>query len=147
MVYKSHTKVIHLFCQLYSINSFLSLCFYNQQERVLVKCFTELLSVIFFVFFLNITNPGQLLLTHTVLQKLSQKYKEEAPSSSKWAEIRQVIFSWHYGSVIFMIFIVGIAHGCIWGFLFWHLENLGKYYKCINPFNKLYSLFCHIVYS
>ncbi|XP_033637044.1 major facilitator superfamily domain-containing protein 6-like [Asterias rubens] len=68
------------------------------------------------------------------------KYKEEAPSSSKWAEIRQVIFSWHYGSVIFMIFIVGIAHGCIWGFLFWHLENLGATHSLLGMLGILFSV-------
>lgn len=31
----------------------------------------------------------------------------------------------HYGSWLFCMFFTGICNGVIWGFLFWHLENIG----------------------
>ena len=31
----------------------------------------------------------------------------------------------HYASWLFVAFFMGVSNGLIWGFLYWHLENLG----------------------
>ena len=48
----------------------------------------------------------------------------------------------HYGSWLFSMFFTGICNGVIWGFLFWHIENIGKiktgctfYFPYINVFH------------
>jgi hypothetical protein len=32
----------------------------------------------------------------------------------------------HYASWLFVAFFMGVANGVIWGFLYWHLENIGN---------------------
>lgn len=44
----------------------------------------------------------------------------------------RLFMSLHYGSWLVCIFFVGVCNGVIWGFLNWHLENIGKY-KHIFP--------------
>ena len=41
--------------------------------------------------------------------------------------VLKVFRNWHYGSWIFVVFIMGASNGLIWGFLFWHLDNLGEW--------------------
>ncbi|KAK2166338.1 hypothetical protein LSH36_40g20006 [Paralvinella palmiformis] len=37
----------------------------------------------------------------------------------------RIFFNMHYGSWLATSFFVGICNGVIWGFLYWHLDNLG----------------------
>jgi len=42
--------------------------------------------------------------------------------------VLRVFFNVRNGSWILTIFFIGLCNGLIWGFLFWHLDNLGNYY-------------------
>jgi len=36
------------------------------------------------------------------------------------------------GTWILTVFFIGLCNGLIWGFLFWHLDNLGNYHYCVS---------------
>jgi hypothetical protein len=42
----------------------------------------------------------------------------------------------HYGSWITTAFCVGVFNGVTWGFLFWHLENIGQCLSHSIQFNS-----------
>ncbi|KAK3582988.1 hypothetical protein CHS0354_027113 [Potamilus streckersoni] len=46
----------------------------------------------------------------------------------------------HYGSWLFCMFFTGVCNGVIWGFLFWHIENIGGTQLLIG----LASAVCHV---
>ena len=49
--------------------------------------------------------------------------------AKKESDVRAVLglfLNVHYGSWISTAFFVGICNGIIWGFLYWHIDNLGK---------------------
>jgi len=39
--------------------------------------------------------------------------------------VLRVFLNVRNGSWIFTVFFIGLCNGLIWGFLFWHLDNLG----------------------
>jgi len=41
--------------------------------------------------------------------------------------VLRVFLNVRNGSWIFTVFFIGLCNGLIWGFLFWHLDNLGNY--------------------
>ncbi|XP_038075356.1 major facilitator superfamily domain-containing protein 6-like isoform X2 [Patiria miniata] len=49
----------------------------------------------------------------------------DAGNQDLLSHVLPVVLSWHYGSVIVLLIFLGICNGAIWGFLYWHLENLG----------------------
>lgn len=41
-------------------------------------------------------------------------------------KVFRMFLTLHYGSWLVSMFVTGICNGVIWGFLFWHLENIGN---------------------
>lgn len=44
-----------------------------------------------------------------------------------WSHLT-ILLTPHYMVVIATILFFGICNGAVWGFLYWHVENLGKYH-------------------
>jgi len=42
--------------------------------------------------------------------------------------VLRVFLNVRNGSWILTVFFIGLCNGLIWGFLFWHLDNLGNYH-------------------
>ena len=53
----------------------------------------------------------------------------EKKSNNNYSAIAviKVFLNVHYGSWIIAAFFVGVFNGIIWGFLSWHLDNLGRF--------------------
>ena len=51
---------------------------------------------------------------------------EESTTEHSPMAVLRLFLSLHYGSLLFAIFYMGVCNGTIFGFLFWHLENLGQ---------------------
>lgn len=51
---------------------------------------------------------------------------DEIDNTHDTLAVLRLFINLHYGSWITTAFCVGVFNGVIWGFLFWHLENLGN---------------------
>ena len=54
-----------------------------------------------------------------------EKDTTTSKSSHDTRAVFKLFLNVHYGSWLTTCFFVGVCNGVIWGFLFWHLENLG----------------------
>ena len=60
-----------------------------------------------------------------ILQKQVDDYANGKPKPNPF-KVFKMFLTLHYGSWLFSMFFTGVCNGVIWGFLFWHIENIGK---------------------
>lgn len=69
----------------------------------------------------------------------SQKQEEDKTNGKPVPAVMgtfKLFCSPHYASWLFVAFFMGVSNGVIWGFLYWHLENLGNVtYFTVCPLN------------
>lgn len=65
----------------------------------------------------------------------SQKQEDDKTSGKPIPAVMgtfKLFCSPHYASWLFVAFFMGVSNGVIWGFLYWHLENLGINVTCFT---------------
>ncbi|XP_060557620.1 major facilitator superfamily domain-containing protein 6-like [Ruditapes philippinarum] len=73
-------------------------------------------------------------------QKQVDDHNNSKPKPNPF-KVFKMFLTIHYGSWLLCMFFTGICNGVIWGFLFWHLENLGN-----DVIHFEYTLFMANVY-
>ncbi|KAK3596408.1 hypothetical protein CHS0354_019009 [Potamilus streckersoni] len=54
-----------------------------------------------------------------------QQYQEENTPKPNPLKVFRMFLTVHYGSWLICVLFTGVCNGVIWGFLFWHIENIG----------------------
>ncbi|KAL3836881.1 hypothetical protein ACJMK2_022288 [Sinanodonta woodiana] len=72
------------------------------------------------------------------------KFKEQQAQEANMPKpnplnVFRMFLTVHYGSWLFCMFFTGVCNGVIWGFLFWHIENIGGSQLLIGLANTV----CH----
>ncbi|XP_038075099.1 major facilitator superfamily domain-containing protein 6-like [Patiria miniata] len=97
----------------------------NSTRTVEVSCGIEHTITSYWASFVSAVGLSVCALVCVAYMKFSYEGIKTDGAGSSWGAVKAVLFSWHYGSVLIMLIFLGICNGAVWGFLFWHLENLG----------------------
>ena len=62
------------------------------------------------------------------MKDVSSEKKQITPQDHSTIAVIRLFMNVHYGSWLSIAFFVGVCNGVIWGFLYWHLDNLGEFY-------------------
>ncbi|KAH3868725.1 major facilitator superfamily domain-containing protein 6-A-like [Dreissena polymorpha] len=76
-------------------------------------------------------------------QKQTEDQRKSRPRPNPLRVFRMFL-TLHYGSWLFCMLFTGVCNGVIWGFLFWHLENIGATQILLGVANgvSLFSEMC-----
>ncbi|XP_022097330.1 major facilitator superfamily domain-containing protein 6-like [Acanthaster planci] len=110
----------------------------NATRTVEVSCGIEHTIAGYWTSFLLAVGVSSIALVCVAYFKFSYDSKT-GDTESSYGPITAVLLSWHYGSVLVMLAFLGLCNGCVWGFLFWHLENLGATQDLLGIFTAINS--------